>query len=335
MPTTPPALEKTWIHNVNQVVTGSLSNAASHQMHIIKATLLAGGWEVVGSSSGAPDAAMDGVDRIGVWPSSWNWPIHASGTLTNGSWIVLRQPAIASDFQLMMFTANTEAPTGTMGYTAIAPNGGFTVYPTNPAYAPIGGTYVSCTMNFFDEGIVSFNSDSANPRSIIHTMYTTDKKNWRFIGYQMGVMKLLIMIDVVADAVTGWSPAFVATWLGGSTGPKGTYANYNALSTNCVSKVGVNTVNLYLTTESFGTGAVGTLMKANPETALFPIFPIGVACTDTGYRGRHGRLQDIYFTTTGGEVPDGSIFYGYGERFVKFGHFVLPWSSSLALPLVA
>src|SRR5215216_3611359 len=101
MPSSLPALSKTWQFSLNTIVTaqGTADNNLRAYLRQVKNAMKAFGsspWTVVGSSNGVAFSVNDGVDR---WTANADMP--------DSSWLILKQTGIAANWQLLFHRVST------------------------------------------------------------------------------------------------------------------------------------------------------------------------------------------------------------------------------------
>ena len=320
-----PSLELTWQWNLNQAFDVEANAVLTYQkmMFAIKESLVgfaSSPWTVVGSSDTSPgNFGMDNVDR---W-TSYDKVVYNGGS--GGAWIVLKQTNLSSNFQLLLFFGSpgwgdTQASRIEM---FVSPNAGFTGGSENgrpTATDETGGT------------MVWFNNTQSPFQSVVHVQQSDDGTATRvflmYSGYCVGYWNF----QKVVDATAGWTIPVI--WNFTSAGNNSniiTYGNFNQSPNLTGARFASTNTAVYLTGEGFGDGVIGeNYSVANQLDNSYPILPMGIACTTEGFKGRHGRLQDIWWGQA--SVPpanSGTTYPADGSRqFIQFGHMVFPWNGS-------
>lgn len=320
-----PTLGKTWHYNVNNTITtsGTALTDCSTLLWSIKQALigLPVAWTVVGSCNGSA-AGMDGVDR---------WTAASSLTWTNAStgarsWIVLKNTAVATNFQLVI-ECRSSSTLGVSMNAAVSMSAGFT-----------GGT-TTARPTATDE-VILLNlapwlhlpvGSSATFGSVYHVTQSSDGTLNRVVICVGGNSPGFWMFGQAANPASSWTDPVIATMRGaGSAASALTHAAYNDAAT-LKAYAGGGVMNLYVTAEGFISGTVCENLNAAPNDfdGTWPLLPLGLASTDTGKRGRHGRIQDLWFGPSATIVEGTTYPNDTTRQFVQFGHMVFPWNGTV------
>jgi len=337
-----PSLEKTWQFNVNQEFRALNSVADCYRQLVlaIKDTLKSFGtspWTVRGSSDGTTATDMSSPDNTDRW-STISDLVHADDNQPH-SWIVLEQPGLGSNAQLLIQFAvdNTQFQSGTKQrfmWVIFSPTGTFTGGTTSSRPTATDEIILmngDDNSSFFDGTILEKINDQFS--FVLHGMQSTDGESTRIIVCHRGASKAFWLLDQMQDAVTGIATPACAVISSTSEG-NGRGWEYSELNDNDRIRAYDPTpgvFNMYATCEGFANAMVGEQDNIRDQSNVFdgtwPMFPIGLASTDVDATGRHGRLADIWWTVT--TLPTGMTFPNDGShQFAVFNHVVLPWNGS-------
>lgn len=316
-----PTLAKTWQFDVNQTIAAQGSALATGKaiMFALKESLIGfaqNPWTVSGSSDSST-AGMDSVDR---WVTAGNIVNSSS----NHSWIVLRQTGIASNYEVCI-DFGTSGNTITLAASASA---GFT-----------GGS-TTARPTATDEAILISNNiymSGVDTTHQLHVMQATDGSCTRVIVWRGGTnLCTFFLFDKAANTVTGWTNPCISIAQCTTSGIAMTYSSLT-LGTSSFGRYSGNFTALW-TSESVGGSIfpeltnIGTV--ANSIDNSWSFFPIGIASTTAGNRGRHGSMVDIWWRPI--SVSDGDTFpnSSSNRQFVAFGPLIFPWTNSTDVPLI-
>ena len=86
----------------------------------------------------------------------------------------------------------------------------------------------------------------------------------------------------------------------------------------------------YMTSEMYIGAMIGQNMGAEPNqlSRESSFAPIGLACTHSLVRGRHGRLADIWWIGSGGSNYGSTFPFDGSKAFIRIGDFLLPWDGA-------
>ena len=190
-----PTVEKTWQYNVNQTP----ANNPSAVLYAMKASLTgfaSNPWQVVSSSNCTNYGDAD----------YWSSAADVRYAVTPGpkySWIVLKQPAISSNFQVLITARTTAGGWDEAMNFRISPSVGFTggtltTFPSasdqilETSYSRSGGTY---------NPVYDYSSAGWPPVSY-HAMMSSDGKCTRSFACGLGIAAHILFIDVPKDPIT-------------------------------------------------------------------------------------------------------------------------------------
>ncbi len=351
-----PAISKTWQYDVNVGLPEPPISAASRGIWLrrIKTAFL--GFAVQPWTTGyscdsvTAGSANDGTDR---WTTDAK-VVWSSNTGTGvRSWYVFKQSGLVSGFQLCIHCKTTGGGSTGGGLELVfSVNAGFT-----------GGT-TTARPTATDE-VIFLAGAWANGNEVyvqawtmfLHVMQSTDGQATRvFItpgtsGTTGGTMTFWLF-DKISSPVSGWTYPVLCTGAASSgTTPTScaTYAFFMTFST-------VWAQNSYgysnLTSGAFSCaftceGAVASTTAlwsvasrhffANDFDGSFPLFSIGVYSEQTGNRGKHGTVPDLFWgrfrgSTSGPYGYNGDCYPNSTARtLVSFGVVVHPWNGSQPL----
>ncbi len=324
-----PTLSKTWQIVPSLQVGNSVSYALDCGDHFIKLkdTLIGfalNPWTVVSScakvggstwTAGAVDYWQASNEIL--WVTSTNPNVSA-----NRSWIVLKQTALGSNFQLLIDCLGQTGSSRNNIY--ISPSAGFT-----------GGTTLlrptaTDEVRYMDNDFAR----NGNPFSgawigRLHVWMTTDGECTRISLYRGNAQYSFWSIEKPRNPYTGWSQPWVFC-LSGSENISGRSV-YGVQNTGSwyMSEFGTAIV----TAEGAISGSSGTNFQAPDEVlpgAQKAIYPQGLASQTVGWRGaRKGQFFDQWWFTGLSDmdtVPDDA-----SRQFVVIGDMLQPWDGSIPL----
>lgn len=261
----------------------------------------------------AAGSAGDGVDR---WVSASNLVWNNAGSAH--SWYVLRQTAIATNYELLI-SLEGAAANGVLITVVVSPSAAFT-----------GGT-TTARPTATDEIVLlnnaQWNNLTGDLSAVLHVESSTDGQVTRVWIYQNNVVVAFWAFEKPQLPVSSWSNPSIAMILG-NVAP--TLANINSAA-NWNAK-GVSTMALYGTVESIGTGPLPSQMPApNDISGNWPFFGMGLFSLTAANRGRHGNPFDLWWGLTAANEADGYPSGAPVKQFVQVGDLILPWNRSTAL----
>ncbi len=144
--------------------------------------------------------------------------------------------------------------------------------------------------------------------------------------------------DTIQNPVVGWGEKFVCGVLQNGNSNSDRTPDYDVLNTGTARlrsiRTGLGGVRLYMTGEGLTSNSdmIGeqTLLQrgVNQINQEFHLSPPGVASLQSGFRGRHGQMFDLWWAP---ELrPDGSAYPSGASplQFVQFGDLIFPWDGA-------
>ena len=316
-----PTLVKTHQMNVNNTQTAQGSATLDNQalLFAIKGALK--GFAVnpltvnYSCNSVTAGTAADGVDR---WVTASNLVFAAAGSAH--SWIVLNIAGIASGAQLMI-SCNSGA-NNVNAIIRVSTSAGFT-----------GGT-TTADPTATDQITILSGAWSAlvSDLQIRWSVWlATDGSLIRMIAYAAGNPIGTWIIDVPANAKSGFTIPFYGYANGTANANTGTTLS-NLTTLAMVSRIGSTNCNMTFTCEGAATG--GALFSnatigqiANEVDLAWDFYPLGLASSTVGTRGRDASAVDIWFGSSAITSGDSYPATGTTGQFAQFGNLILPWNT--------
>lgn len=311
-----PTITKTWQHNVNQALatTSNVVNDAKAALYAIKNSLVSFGsapWTVVRSSNSTSAGASD------YWSSASSVVFATAGNAH--SWIILQQTGITGGgpTQLLLDCGYT----GPGLRLAVSPSG---------VYA--GGTTTASptatdNMDLITAGVTYWCPASA-VNMVLNVSMTSTGSSTRFWLLSSGSRWLWTTIDTLDECSLNcrmsafgkgntliYADMFSNAWWGCVNNSGTPIWNYTATQVyNNVMVVGANS------------GAASNI------TSAYPMTPLSLYSETANYRGRFGRIPDMWFGSTA--LANGSAFPASASRtHAQFGPLVVPWNGTV--PVIA
>jgi len=177
--------------------------------------------------------------------------------------------------------------------------------------------------------LLSNNSDPYN--EILNVQMSTDGLNFRAWVYRNGSATGLIALDTPVDNTGGaWldNPRWVFYGYGETAlTERVTYGYYYSINTNCRTRINGSACQPYFTSEVFDDGKlVADYYTKNELTDEWVMAPIGLYCTNTNRKGRHGRMRDIWWVNA--DLVNEDTFPVGPRSHIIVGDFALPWDGS-------
>jgi len=331
-----PTLAKTWQFDVNRVWGGIGANQDGkdivYQVYAAITGFATNPWTLVASS----DGSTAGAPGPG-WADYTDCVFNSTGSAR--SWVVLAQPQISANCQMLITCGSAGSGTDTGRWQVkICPDGFDTSTPVVNADPPANSSRVLQTAS--DSGGFWYQGGNAGTSysGKLHVMHSTDGKSTRWIVCANSVARTIGFVDVpsaVATYTPGWNEPVIL-------GMRGWYDNTNRLTYALFNDSATGVVgwyegahnalfDVYLTSPGYGannsvSAAGEVLTSPDDDTGEYPFCPMGLASETLNVRGvRRGVLNDMWWGAT--SAPVGSVF-GVAKEFAQFGHVVFPWNGS-------
>lgn len=310
-----PTLVKTWIGSYNNqvVAQGTTIDTNRALLVAIKNAMLgmaAAAWTCVYScDSATAGTAGDGVDR---WSSGASLVWAAAGSAH--SWIVLKQSAVGSNFQVCISCENAGGTTLTI---AVSKSAGFS-----------GGSATSRPTATDEQVVISaatFGGVGTNVSARWTVQQSNDGQCTRVLLANNGVASGMWSFEVPQNPVSGWITPYLAgvvttLTVGNLCATTSTPLSFRHSTTNGT---------MFMQTEG-NTSGIGPAdgnygNAANQIDSSWPMWPIGVASKTSGVTGRHGSVFDMWLASTSRNSGDRYPAAGSG-LFAQFGSIIVPWN---------
>jgi hypothetical protein len=315
-----PIFEKIWQLSLNNFYEST--NATRDMMLGIKNELIGfadNPWEVMYScNSVTAGTAGDGIDR---WATSSN--IVSSGGAH--SWMVLRQPALLSNFQILIDMNGSSMYNGDV---IVSPNAGFTGGTTTARPTATDQVEVTPTPSWFSA------LTSTNCR--VHVMMSTDGQCTRIFACSSGLIGGFWMFDKLKNPRPEITYPFIATVYGTddivTSASSYTKLNMNGGLTMAANGISVN-ADSFLTCEGLGSNPYGNfLLDPDDLDGSLPLLPMAAACKSLGARGRYGAIYDLWFGSA--VTQNGDSYDETGNRAMSTMRDLIVPSNGLMLAVV-
>lgn len=331
-----PTLSKTWQYGVNQWINyGPFSYPGECSMLLLnlKNTLTgfaSNPWSVVASSNYQTAGSGD----------NWSTPsnVRHENEGSAHSWIVLNQPAISANFQMLFNVVRNSGGNLACVYTYFSESGGFWPSPAS------GGTILNrptatdevhswAHPNTGQPQWTAHQSLSDNP-GWLHVQQSSDGKVTRWWLYINGTCTLFVNVEAPRDPASAWTTPWICTlctdeYSGTNYYPPG-YGILNDLNELTILRgSGGGNAWAYYTSEGCVSAALGQyqVSPADLDSNSYPMFPIGLFSDTPGARGRIGALNDMWWAST--FTGDGDYYPAdLTRQFVQVGNLILPWNGS-------
>jgi hypothetical protein len=352
-----PMLEHNWQFNVNQAIPWTTSRLNTKRMLLmaLKRSMTevpSNPWQIVRSSDAS---AVSNTDRWGTDLSKLNW--NYSGSYAK-SWAIFRQPAIAAQFDVLVWLEDDAGNQGRRLYFYVCPGG----------YNLTTGT--TTTKPSVNAGAVEYNISSDGERNNVwgmynvdynyglHYMQSSDGQCTRAIFYNDGRVLMYFFVETPRDTVPAgnqWpNGSAIFSFLGVNTesnpdyGPDRGINSFSAYFTRNQAKTqfALGNTPLYFGSETIrsrsildqyfwgGSSPSPSWLGPGDFTGEWPMLPIAVYSHDLdGARGRVGRLSDIWWGQRG--VPTPAVYMSGGtRRMVQLTDMIYPWPDSTDVVMV-
>jgi hypothetical protein len=296
--------EKTWQHNLDNTVTASGTPLDDNRtvLRSIKNALKgfsASPWTVIGSSD-ATTSGMDGVDR---------WVVDTDLTFNFGvrSWIVLQQSGIAAKCQLLIDLSPGGNANGNKLNAYLSPAAGF-----GTANGGTDGS-TSARPTATDDYLISYTSEwttALDVDRVWSVQQSTDGQCTRVFLYIPSSNKYTtrIQIEKAKTPIISWVRPVFATFIYSATVSPWSSSTIFGLDV----LFGTSNAGSYFAGRNTAEGVEGgtlsvVLAGLNSYSGTYSASPVGILCTDTPDRGRHGQVFDMWAvsqaTTDGTTAP--------------------------------
>lgn len=282
--------DKTWL--VKELFIDSGGSLTNNKLSIlgIKNLMVEAGWSVVSSSNATIADSND----------NWNSVSDITWATGNHSWVVLKNTAIASNFQICIDLATSLSA---YLWCFVSYNSGFS-----------GGT-ISSRPTASDEIdiITSANVWDAQYSSLTYKkityLYSSDLKCNRihlsFGGSTIGSNSVsFIMFDVPKDAPSWWDTPFIACF--GGDNRRITYTNYNTTTTTPLFGI-IDGQKINLAIGSWGAGKAygNTVIGMRPDYGgSYSLSPMVLISNTSSRPGMLGVIVDMWWVSAG--LPEGT-----------------------------
>ncbi len=328
-----PAIEKTWQYYVNKDWnwdgTPTFGKQKFLSVKIGLTTFASAAWTIEYSCDGSTaGSAGDGVDRWGDDIDDVTSLVHVSSDSSARSWIVLKQSAIASNFQILIDLVGTTNNRVDIYYSY---SEGFT-----------GGAIDSrptATDEFLLCNDLDWGTGSASAGGRHNVVMSNDGEVTRVFFVGDGNIQGFFSFELPKNIATGWTTPHVcinALKQGGTSVLK--YADileastdYGAYSTfNNTFTGNSNSINCFLSSESSKTFAVSDGanqdMSFNQISKKWEMYPVGFYCDQAPFRGRHATLYDMWFIAS--SLGNGRTIPKETKDYVVLDDICIPWNNT-------
>lgn len=314
-----PALDKSWIYDVNIALpsTGNSMNDHRRLLWTVKNKLISSGqFSVTLSSNSIAAGAAD------YWPSIASLIWNDAGAAH--SWVVLKRTALPC-YEVLIdlgVYSGASVPDRCNAWVSLAGfTGGSTTTPPTATDQSVlrgqDGSVVMDPFNWTGAGIIYPPAFSC----ALHYMYSSDGRSQRLFMFKANACNMFIDFQEPKNPVTGWTSPWVATW---AISPN--YAHLNDAWCGSAIHNGGPWM-FYLGTEGYVAGAIGErqTVSANELDSAYPMTPATIVSSYSGYRGRHGVMNDLWFGPT--QLNEGDMFPAdNSKQFVMIGDVITPWA---------
>lgn len=315
-----PTKEKTWQYR-HAAIPGTYYATANAQMFWnaknAMVNFASNPWTVWGSCDSVNYSNGDGADRWG----SYSNVVWGYGGASPFSWIVLKQPALGTNAAVLLAAYGTS---GLYSYWTIV------FFPTGPVTGGTTTTRPSAPNECGFERYGYLGPTDGTWNGYSHVMQSTDGEVTRIISCRSGYNCGFWSFEKPKNPIAGWSPAQVM-WCCGSNSSvdTATYPQLNDASDRTFGRIAGSTVNMYMTSEGWGTSSIGEQVTfPDDDSSEWPLLPVYLACSTVGTRGVKGKLYDLWWGST--TVLTGDAYPSDGSKtFVQFSDLVVPWDGTV------
>ena len=308
--------ELTWQYNINQATAAGadIPTDASAIMSKIVTSLIAMAGLTVFSCSDGSGAAPSNALR-------WDTPAKVIGAAdgVNHSWIVLTSTAGGWQLCIMMNNVNEQSAKFVLSPGSLFVAGTAVNNPAMPADA----------ITVLDGGWYGAAGVSATKT---HVMMDTTAASIRALVYGGGNIYSCWLIETAADPVptsTPWSVPVVG-YITSNTAKTWT----NIKGTNWKTRWNGTNYTMSMTVEMSDTNLPVPQVNAgipNDTVTAYVGSPMGLWCATAGFRGKQGRLRDLWLGSNAVATADS---YPVAQPdFVQVGELIFPWDGVNAMQI--
>ncbi len=329
-----PTIEKTWQYYANKDWNWDGSSDFGKQkflsVKIGLTTFVNSSWTIEYSCDGSvAGSAGDGIDRWGTVVTDVSSLVHTTNSSNARSWIVLKQSAIASNFQILIDLVGGDSNRAKIFYSY---SSGFT------------GGAINSRPTATDEFLLCDNLDWGTGSAFVgarhNVVMSSDGEVTRVFFVGEGNIEGFFSFELPKNIATGWTTPHVcinALKNGASSVLKysdileastdyGAYSTFNNEFTG-----NSNTLNCFLTSETSKTFAVGDSsnqdMAFNQVSSKWEMYPVGFYCDLAPHRGRHGTLYDMWFVAS--SLGNGRTIPKEAKDYVVLDDICIPWNDTV------
>lgn len=338
-----PTLSKTWQYDTNVTIFDDIARGSTNAhadkrglLLAIKNAMVDTGssrgfstpWEVRGSSDSST-ASLLAVGAGGPGTDRWLdiddlvWSTSDGGAR---SWIVLRQAAISTTFELLIDLRQDSVSDDGSEIRTIVSQAGFTGGTTTARPTATDERTLSDTGGTWGGGA----SGSTTGPYTMQFWISSDGECTRVVTFNTnGVAIGFWMFDVPKNPKTAWTDPYIACVQGNGDSAVVTYAFFHEGVARILSKFGTLDTDLYLSADGAANQTIGELLnEPNQLDESLWFGDMGLVSTTSGFRGRQGEVFDLYWTHP--FIQEGQTFPATGatREFVVFGDMVFPWDGS-------
>jgi len=327
-----PSVQKTWQFNLNGLAL--LDNTLSGNAHFdrrktmlaIKNALKGFGtqpWTVTESSDSA--TATGNTDK---WIDEGDLVWRDDDTGSAFSWIVLRQTAISTTFELLITCEQDSNVNDGAQIGAWVAQAGFMGGTTTARPMATDERQIRDSTAFGHWGTGGNGGTGLNIRW--NVMQSTDGECTRVLFFMNNINTGLWFFEKPANPNSNWTTPYVASIQGDNnvTTEQATYAKYydNAFGD---SRFNGTDIQLYLSGEGFNSAAIGEQLTApNQLDGNFIASEIGLCSRTSTVMGRIGEVFDLWWGFTSQETGRYFPSDASSKAFVQVRDMIFPWDGS-------
>lgn len=358
-----PSLTKTWRFQVNRFIpndeggatdSDDFRNHAKNLLFFLKeclvngsntlydGTTVAGNWtDSTGASASDPTTNWTVPRSAGInagFGTSDQWGDrdelrNEDNTGNNRSWIVLANTALGIEMLIDCVGFNGSDGAAITFYTAQTAftGGALNARPTSTDEVLIRNGFTAGTSHTSGWWGAGDSVPGDGRFYTVHVMRSTDGECSRAVIYQNDNPIGFWIFDKPQNPVTGWTNphvTLIAQYQDSNT--ESSVTQYSRLHDNNFMRSNHpagTAMFVYLTSEGFGTNAVGeSIIVRNQVDGSFALPEIGLASLTAGVQGRHGKLFDAWYGPT--SMRNRTHPSDNNRAFVQMGDLVFPWNQS-------